>query len=95
MTKQKTKEKLTIKEIRIELHKIERKIRGLKGKTKLTEMYLHKVGYMIMWFRLIPIKKKVLKNWHMPDMRTISEMDREIKDNQSKEQEGKWKLKFA
>lgn len=72
--------RLSIGEIRIELHKLENNIRKLQGKTKLSNQYLTKVRYMIMWMRLIPLNKKILKDWHMPDYSDISRMRKEVKE---------------
>jgi hypothetical protein len=41
------------------------------GINSLTSQYRIKVAYMLMWMRLIPIKKRTLKGWSMPDMSTI------------------------
>ena len=43
------------------------------GINSLTGQYRIKVAYMLMWMRLIPIEKKTLKGWSMPDIRTIEE----------------------
>lgn len=65
--------KITAKEIRMKLHKFENELHGYLGANSLTSQYRIKVSYMLMWMRLIPIKKKTLKGWSMPDMRTISD----------------------
>lgn len=70
-----TKE-LTIGEIRIELHKLQNKVREMQGKSKLSNQYLSKVSYMLMWFRLLPLEKNVISNWHMPDYTDIAKLRR-------------------
>jgi len=68
--------KITAKEIRFKLHKFQNsdlRFKGRKESNKLVQEYRRKVQYMLMWMRLIPIDKKTLKGWAMPDMRTISE----------------------
>ena len=70
----KTKEgKLKVKEIRKKLHKLQMELNKFTGINSLTSQYRIKVAYMLMWMRLIPIKKKTLRGWSMPDMQTISE----------------------
>jgi hypothetical protein len=53
--------KLTIKEIRIKLHKFENELRKHRGSNKLVDKYLSRVAYMQMHFRLIKINKDILK----------------------------------
>jgi len=56
-----TSKKLTIKEIRIKLHRFENDLRKHRGSNKLVDKYLSKITYMQMWLRLIEIKFKRLK----------------------------------
>jgi hypothetical protein len=64
---------LKVTEIRKELHKLQMELIKCTGANKLTNTYLTKVQYMLMWMRLIPIDKRTLKGWSMPDCRTISD----------------------
>jgi hypothetical protein len=70
----KTKEKrLRVSEIRQKLHKLQMELNKVTGINSLTSQYRIKVAYMLMWMRLIPIDKRTLKGWSMPDVRTIEE----------------------
>ncbi len=66
--------KLSVKEVRNKLHKLEYELHKHTGKNKLTSQYRIKVAYMLMWMRLIRINKNELKGWHMPDMNTITKI---------------------
>jgi hypothetical protein len=76
-TKQKIQsKKISVKEMRIELHKFGNVLYKLRGKNKVAEQYFTKVRYMLMWLRLIPVRKSFIKNWHMPDMGTINKIEK-------------------
>jgi len=73
--------KITAQDIRYELHRFQNeglRFEGRKESNKLVKAYRTKVQYMLMWMRLIPIDKKTLKGWSMPDNRTISNFEKEI-----------------
>jgi len=72
--------KLSVKDVRNRLHKLEYELHKYTGKNKLTSQYRMKVAYMLMWMRLIRINKSELKGWHMPDMNTITKMRKEGKE---------------
>jgi hypothetical protein len=74
--KLKKEKKLTASEIRKKLHKLENELHSFIGVNKLTSQYRIKVTYMLMWLRLIPIKKNVLTGWRMPDIGTIAEFEK-------------------
>ena len=63
-------------EIRKILFEAERKI-GKLSYEGVSRKYAVKIGYMMMWLRLCPCKYKFLNNWHMPDMRTIREIEKQ------------------
>ena len=65
--------RLNIQEIRMKLHKFHNELIKYRARNKLTNKYLRKVTYMLMWFRLIPINKDVLNGWSMPDYNDINE----------------------
>ncbi len=75
------KKKYNVNEIRNKLHKLQMEMIGNKGHNKLVTQYISKVQYMLMWMRLIPIDKKTLKGWSMPDMGTISKFSKEVTSN--------------
>ena len=75
---------MKVQEIRNKLHKLQYELNGNTSKNKLTQKYRVKVGYMLMWMRMIPIDKDVLKGWSMPDMGTIYEMRMKGKEESSK-----------
>lgn len=66
--------KRSIREIKKILWDANNKLHRIEGKNKLTEKYLHKVRYMLLHFRMIPINKTVLDNWYMPDYSDIVKM---------------------
>jgi hypothetical protein len=73
MEKQTKQKRLKVSEIRKKLWKLQMELNKVTGINSLTGQYKIKVAYMLMWMRLIPIEKKTLKGWSMPDMETISE----------------------
>ena len=76
----KTKQKrLKVLEIKNKLRKLEMELHKFIGINSLTSQYRMKVAYMLMWMRLIPIDKKTLNGWSMPDRGTISEFKKERK----------------
>ena len=75
-------DKITVQEIKFKLHKFQNKDLRFKGRietNKLVKQYRRKVQYMLMWMRLIPIDKRTLAGWGMPDMNTISKFKKENK----------------
>lgn len=77
MAKQTKQKRLKVSEIRKKLWKLQMELNKVIGINSLTSQYRIKVAYMLMWMRLIPINKRTLKGWSMPDMSTISEFTKE------------------
>lgn len=77
MVKQTKQKKLKVSEIRKKLHKLQMELNKVTVINNLTSQYRIKVAYILMWMRLIPIEKKTLKGWSMPDMGTISKFTKE------------------
>jgi len=73
MSKKNKKKILKVKDIRNKLSKLHMELIKCYGYNKLTDTYRLKVQYMLFWMRFIPIEKKTLKGWSMPDMGTISD----------------------
>lgn len=63
--------------IRNILFEAEKKIRKLEYKG-VSQRYKIKIGYMVLWLRMIPCNKKFLENWSMPDLRTIINIEKGI-----------------
>lgn len=62
---------ISIKDFKKEIFQFEKRMKRLQGKNKLVDKYIHKVRYMLFWFRLIPCNKTILKNWYMPNIYDI------------------------
>ena len=74
--------RLKVKEIRKKLHKLQMELNKVTGINSLTSQYRIKVAYMLMWMKLIPINKKTLKGWSMPDIGTIEGFTKKGKQKQ-------------
>jgi len=70
-TKEEKVKKITANEIRRKLRKLWRELHRYVGINNLTNEYRIKITYLLMWMRLIPVDKNILRGWSLPDDFTI------------------------